>query len=155
SADPATGMLRVGQQPLTRAFAADDEGEASATAQDLTLDVPQPVMIGAEAARDKPAQRCFNGKIEAPSIAGVASWDFARRIDSMEVEDTGPNHLHGRLVNLPTRAMKGASWTGEERDWKKAPHQYAAIHFHDDDLHDCGWQDDFSFTIPKDMKSGV
>ena len=32
---------------------------------------------------------------------------------------------------------------------------YAAIHFHDDDLHDCGWADDFSFTVPKDMKSGV
>ena len=28
SADPATGMLRVGQQPLKRAFAVDDEGEA-------------------------------------------------------------------------------------------------------------------------------
>ncbi|MEA2801097.1 MAG: hypothetical protein QOE49_1192, partial [Rhodospirillaceae bacterium] len=32
SADPATGMLRVGQQPLKRAFAVDDEGEASTTA---------------------------------------------------------------------------------------------------------------------------
>ena len=29
SADPATGMLRVGQQPLRRAYATDDEGEAS------------------------------------------------------------------------------------------------------------------------------
>jgi N,N-dimethylformamidase len=74
---------------------------------------------------------------------------------TMEIEDSGPNGLHGRLVNLPTRAMKGASWTGEERDWQAAPHQYAAIHFHDDDLHDCGWADDFSFTVPKDMRSGV
>ena len=73
----------------------------------------------------------------------------------MEIEDTGPNGLHGKLVNLPTRAMKGAAWTGAERDWKRAPHHYAAIHFHDDDLHDCGWADDFSFTVPKDMKSGV
>jgi N,N-dimethylformamidase len=74
---------------------------------------------------------------------------------TLEIEDSGPNGLHGRLVNLPTRAMKGASWTGTERDWKAAPDQYAAIHFHDDDLHDCGWADDFSFTIPKDMRSGV
>ncbi len=51
--------------------------------------------------------------------------------------------------------MKGAAWTGAERDWRRAPHHYAAIHFHDDDLHDCGWLDDFSFTVPKDMKSGV
>lgn len=155
SADPATGVLRVGQQPLKRAFATDDEGEATATLSPLSLEVPQPVTIGAELAADRPASRCFNGKIEAPAIAGFAAWDFARRIDSMEVEDTGPNALHGRLINLPTRAMKGAAWTGAERNWKAAPHQYAAIHFHDDDLHDCGWADDFSFTVPKDLKSGV
>jgi N,N-dimethylformamidase len=155
SADPATGMLRVGQQPLKRAFAVDDEGEAASTAEGLVLDVPQPIFIGAQAAADRPAHRCFNGKIEAPRIAGVAAWDFARRMPTLEIEDSGPNALHGRLVNLPTRAMKGASWTGEERDWKTAPHQYAAIHFHDDDLHDCGWADDFSFTLPRDMKSGV
>ncbi|MCA0245103.1 MAG: N,N-dimethylformamidase large subunit [Proteobacteria bacterium] len=156
SADPETGILRVGQQPLKRAFAADDEGEAKASATGgLTLDAPVPLMIGAEAASDRPAHRCFNGKIEAPQVVGFAAWDFSRRMDSMEIEDTGPNGLDGRLVNLPTRAMKGAAWTGVERDWKKAPHHYAAIHFHDDDLHDCGWEDDFSFTIPKEMKSGI
>ena len=32
SADTSTGMLRVGQQPLKRAFATDDEGDASLTA---------------------------------------------------------------------------------------------------------------------------
>ncbi|MDP2376390.1 N,N-dimethylformamidase beta subunit family domain-containing protein, partial [Reyranella sp.] len=154
SADPVTGTLRVAQQPLKRAHAVDDEGEAQTTAP-LSLDAAQPVLIGAEAAKDRPAQHCFNGKIEAPAIAGVAAWDFARRGESMEIEDTGPNGLHGRLINLPTRAMKGAAWTGTERDWTKAPHHYAAIHFHDDDLHDCGWADDFSFTIPKDMRSGV
>lgn len=156
SADPRTGTLRVGQQPLRRAHAADDEGEAETVAAlPLALDAARPVLIGAEQAKDRPAGRCFNGKIEAPVIAGLAAWDFARRMDSMEIEDTGPNSLHGRLVNLPTRAMKGSAWTGAERDWKKAPHHYAAIHFHDDDLHDCGWADDFDFTIPKDMRSGV
>ncbi len=156
SADPETGMMRVGQQPLNRAFAVDDEGEAQAVAgASLTLCTPAPVMVGAEAAGDRPARRCFNGKIEAPRIEGFAAWDFTRRMDTMEIEDTGPNRLHGQLVNLPTRAMKGAAWTGAERDWKKAPHHYGAIHFHDDDLHDCGWQDDFSFTVPADLKSGV
>ncbi|MDP3163695.1 MAG: N,N-dimethylformamidase [Reyranella sp.] len=156
SADPVTGTLHVGQQPLKRAHAVDDEGEAQMTVPaPLALDAAQPILIGAEAAKDRPAQRCFNGKIEAPAITGVAAWDFARRGESMEIEDTGPNGLHGKLINLPTRAMKGAAWTGAERDWRRAPHQYAAIHFHDDDLHDCGWADDFSFTIPKEMRSGV
>ncbi len=155
SADPATGVLRVGQQPLKRAHAVDDEGEAGTTAPGLALDSARPILIGAQEATDRPARRCFNGKIEAPSIAGVAAWDFARRMESLEIEDTGPNRLHGRLINLPTRAMKGAAWTGRERDWTRAPHEYAAIHFHDDDLHDCGWSDDFSFTVPKDLRSGV
>lgn len=155
SADPQTGTLRVGQQPLARAFGTDDEGETSGKASSPTVETAAPVMIGAEPATDRPARRCFNGKIEAPRIQGFAAWDFSRRIDSMEIEDTGPNGLHGKLINLPTRAMKGAAWTGAERDWRRAPHHYAAIHFHDDDLHDCGWLDDFSFTVPKEMKSGI
>jgi N,N-dimethylformamidase len=156
SADPTTGVLRVGQQPLKRAHAVDDEGEATIAARlPLALDAARPLLIAAEQATDRPARRCFNGKIEAPSIAGVAAWDFSRRIDTLEIEDSGPNSLHGRLVNLPARAMKGSAWTGAERDWKHAPHHYAAIHFHDDDLHDCGWQDDFVFTIPDDLGSGV
>lgn len=155
TADRASGMLRVGQQPLKRAFAVDDEGDAALSVPTLALDAARPILIGAEQAADKPHYRPFNGKIEAPQIAGVGAWDFARRMGTMEVEDTGPNGLHGRLVNLPTRAMKGSAWTGAERDWKKAAHEYAAIHFHDDDLHDCGWADDFTVTLPKDMKSGV
>ena len=71
------------------------------------------------------------------------------------VVDTGPHGHHGTLVNTPTRAVCGARWTGQEHCFRHAPGQYGAIHFHDDDLHDCGWQDDFSFTIPKDMKSGI
>ena len=55
----------------------------------------------------------------------------------------------------PARGMKGASWTGREMCWRHAPKEYAAIHFHDDDLHDCGWETDFSFTVPPDLKSGV
>ncbi|HYC66527.1 MAG TPA: hypothetical protein VEC14_17485, partial [Reyranellaceae bacterium] len=85
SADPRTGALRVGQQPLRRAHGSDDDGEASATAQGLALDAARPIVIGAEEAKDKPVRRCFNGKIEAPKIAGIAAWDFSRRMDSLEV----------------------------------------------------------------------
>ena len=74
---------------------------------------------------------------------------------TMEIEDTGPNKLHGRLVNLPTRAMKGSAWTGAERDWKVAPHHYAAIHFHGDDIDDCRWPVTHEITIPATLKSGV
>ena len=51
--------------------------------------------------------------------------------------------------------MKGSRWTGEEMCWRHAPEHYGAIHFHDDDLHDCGWVTDFSFEVPEDFRSGV
>ena len=138
-------MLRVGQQPLKRAFAVDDEGEASLTApaaraRRRAAD-PDRRRVGAATGRRSAAS---TARSRRRAIAGVAAWDFSRRMESLEIEDTGPNGLHGRLVNLPTRAMKGAAWTGAERDWKHAPHHYAAIHFHDDDLHDCGWEEDFT-----------
>ena len=69
--------------------------------------------------------------------------------------DVGPHRLGGRLVNLPTRAVTGARWTGREMCWRHAPREYAAIHFHDDDVHDAGWATDFELTMPDDLPSGA
>ena len=62
---------------------------------------------------------------------------------------------HGQLVNLPTRAVVGTRWSGREHCWRHAPRDYGAIHFHDDDLGDCGWQADFTWTVPDDLRSGA
>jgi N,N-dimethylformamidase len=51
--------------------------------------------------------------------------------------------------------MMGSSWTGEETCWRHAPGEYGAIHFHDDDLYDCGWATDFTYTVPDGLRSGV
>ena len=59
------------------------------------------------------------------------------------------------LVNVPTRAVVGARWSGAEMCWRHAPRDYAAIHFHADDLGDCGWQTDFTFEVPPDLPSGA
>ena len=121
----------------------------------------------------------YNGKIDSPRIANVAlsaaemvalrtwpvatelgnavvgAWDFSADIMSTKVTDLSPNHLHGKTVQLPTRAMTGWNWTGDEMNWTNAPEQYGAIHFHDDDIYDAGWEVDFELTIPKSLKSGV
>lgn len=103
--------------------------------------------------------RHFNGKIERPFIEAAGSsfavWDFARGIDTLDVFDSGPNALHGRLVNLPTRAVRSSRWSGREVCWRADPSQYAAIHFHDDDLHDASWASDFSFVVPEHLRSGA
>ena len=51
--------------------------------------------------------------------------------------------------------MTSHNWTGDEFDFKRAPEQYGAIHFHDDDLDDAGWEVDFELMVPEELRSGV
>lgn len=106
----------------------------------------------------------YNGKIEAPSIHSIdaggdasllAEWDFSQNISSDIMVDVGPSSRHGRLINMPTRAMKGSSWTGEFLKWQERPDQYAAIHFHDDDIYDCCWEPSIRWRVPEDFPSGL
>ena len=117
-------------------------------------------------------QMHFNGKIDNPTVyvghvdldtldekidkgSVYASWDFSREISSCRVVDSGPNQLTGVLINYPARAMTGANWDGTEMCWRHAPHQYGAIHFHEDDIYDFEWETDFSFVLPENLRSGV
>jgi N,N-dimethylformamidase len=111
----------------------------------------------------------FTGRIQDPAIlqgfAGtpstletlpiLAAWDFSRAMRTQTIEDTGSHACHGRLLNLPTRAMAGPDWSGQEMCWRHAPHDYAAIHFHADDLGDCLWEPSFTWTVPDDLPSGA
>jgi N,N-dimethylformamidase len=122
------------------------------------------------AARDPAAPRGhLTGRLQDPSIRQgfaptaealdtlpvLAAWDFSRAMSTQTIEDTGPSGCHGRLLNLPTRAVAGAFWSGQEMCWRHAPRDYAAIHFHADDLGDCGWTVDFTWTVPADLPSGA
>jgi N,N-dimethylformamidase len=122
-------------------------------------------------------QAVLNGKIDRPKLFGralapgeieqlqdaaaqlpnglLAAWDLSADIGGRDVRDASGNGLHGIVVNMPTRAVTDHTWRGEEVRWTAAPDQYAAIHFHDDDLEDAGWQPSFELTIPNDMRSGV
>ena len=51
--------------------------------------------------------------------------------------------------------MTGSTWRGQEMCWRHAPEYYGAIHFHDDDFYDCGWETDLTFTVPESLQSGV
>jgi N,N-dimethylformamidase len=105
------------------------------------------------AANDGAANAHLNGKLERPVLydhalsdeelrslaegtepgGAVACWDFVREVSSSRIVDVGPNGLHGRLVNTPARGMTGASWSAREMCFRHAPHEYGAIHFHEDD----------------------
>ena len=101
----------------------------------------------------------FNGKLESPRLdAGarpIASWDFSLEMGSDRIRDRSENAHHGRLVNMPMRAVTRHNWTGSEIDWRNAPDEYGAIFFHDDDLEDAGWQRSFELRVPEALASGV
>jgi N,N-dimethylformamidase beta subunit-like, C-terminal/Concanavalin A-like lectin/glucanases superfamily len=124
------------------------------------------------------ASALYNGKLESPRLyerqldddeiahlgAGgdptgvpglIAAWDFSDGIGSTRVTDRSAWGLHGVTVQRPARAMTGHNWDGSESDWRHAPEQYGAIHFHDDDLDDAGWQPSVEWQVPDDMPSGV
>jgi N,N-dimethylformamidase len=84
----------------------------------------------------------------------VGAWDFADGIETTRVRDSSQNRHDGETHNMPTRAVKGHNWTGDEMNWRQAPEQYAAIHFHHDDLYDAGWQPTFTLEVPSDWRSG-
>jgi len=115
----------------------------------------------------------FNGKLARPRIydrvlnldevgkkvpdsAGLlAAWDFGRDMESEKVTDISINQLDGKTINLPTRAVTGPGWSGSAMNWTECPTEYDAIHFHEDDLLDCGWEVDVTFSIPNEFRSGV
>ncbi|MEE2636218.1 MAG: LamG domain-containing protein [Acidobacteriota bacterium] len=176
SFDAETGRIVLVQDPATD-FSFDPTRvttERTTTIRSLAS-VGTPLLIAAAGATDGGIVEHYNGKIENPRLYGraltraeieavrdgdgptdvIATWDFARDIESDAVSDTASRGLHGRTVNLPARAMTGHNWDSTETDYRRASHQYGAIHFHDDDLDDARWDVDFTLTVPPGLPSGL
>lgn len=85
----------------------------------------------------------------------IGWWDFAQGIGTDNIHDTGPHGLDGEVVHCPARAVTGVHWNGDCHQWGQCPEHYSAIHFHDDDLIDAGWETDFTLEVPADLRSGI
>ena len=174
SFDETSRSLSIGQIPVFNDFDLDGVKLAEIIINRRPKFNPKhPLLIAAH--KEDKAVNHFNGKIERPFILNfsanqkiildiatgnsnsgvIAAWDFSQRIGDNKVNDLGPTNLIGKIVNLPTQAVKSSKWDGTEFDWRKKPAHYAAIHFHEDDLYDCAWDTDFSFTVPTNLRSGI
>jgi len=182
SYDAATGKIELYQDFLGSPFEADSS--ASAQGKGTFRPATGPLLMAALPASSDGsghfrAHRNFNGKLDRPRLTGrvlsrgesgalawdataqerepalVAAWDFSRNIGSRRVSDAGFNGLHGTTANLPSRGVKGFNWSGNEQNWQHAPQEYGAIHFHDDDHYDAGWETDFTYTVPDNLRSGI
>ena len=163
SINPASQQLTLTQQEISPAGPVAEPLSVSASVEGDIANVDREVTIAASVTEGQ-ASCFFNGKIEAPTIyqsaepdaaAIAARWDFSKDIETTKIRDVGPMGLDGVLVNLPARGMTGSVWDGSEMCWRHAPEHYGAIHFHEDDIYDFGWETDFSFKIPEDLPSGV
>lgn len=180
SYDSATGEVRLLQEPLPgQGFVAARRTTAKRRIAQPVAASARPLLIAAWHTDDAHGESHgghFNGKIEAPAIFGTAldeaglsalpllpaghsgitaAWDFSREIGTGRIVDIGPHGHHGCLVNQPTRAMTGHLWDGTVRDFTADPSHYGAIHFHDDDIDDAGWETDVEIRIGSDWPSGV
>src|ERR1019366_6002919 len=147
--DATSGRVDVRQTPFAQMARDDSAGEARGLARMIPPPSATPLIMG----------QGYNGKIEAPRIGDpaqgvVAAWDFSQGVGTTRIVDLSANALHGETVNLPARGMVGAGWNGQAFHWRDRPDLYGAIHFHDDDLYDCGWKTDFAWQIPSDLPSG-
>ena len=184
SYNAVSGRVRVDQRPLVEYPFSDDAASVETVANISVGGCPDvPLIVAAHGlGSGSPSPEIgghYNGKIDGPRLYGralteqeidvlagdfsghpfakdqVAAWDFSRDISSTTIHDNSSNQMHGEAINLPARAMTGHNWTGEVMDWRQAPEQYGAIHFHDDDLYDAGWEADFELVVPDKLMSGV
>ncbi len=179
SFDPGQGLVTLVQRPLEPAALTDDGAEVSETVDLLPAMPAAPLLMAGLPTADGGVDRHYNGKLDSPALFDrllgpgepeaallrplpdtlrrhlVGAWDFSSAIPTTRVIDRGPFGLDGELVNLPARAMKGWNWTGETGSWSDRPEQYGAIHFHEDDLYDAGWDVDFELTVPEGLQSGA
>ena len=144
--------LEVSGRPLGPA---ESEWQAAARAEGEAVSVSSGSWVFAAAA---PGEMHFNGRLEAPRIASkgsvIAVWDFSKGIDSSHMLDIGGSEYHGRLLQTPTRGVKGQAWDGSVQNYGQRPEHYGAIHFHEDDLTDAQWQDSVVYAAPLDLPSG-
>lgn len=134
--------------------------------------VKAPLLFAARMSGDHVSEH-FNGRIESPRIwtralsaadmrtlsehgnvpRPVGDWNFSLKMETSEIVDTALEPHHGRLVNTPTRAVCSSGWTGKEMCWRHSLEQYAAIHFHEDDIDDCHWPTTYLWKVPEGTKS--
>ncbi len=181
--DLANGRIAVHQASLARDGGRDRTGTAAAAGPAaIAWPTATPLVLAAQGTGlDKPLRATshhLNGKIDRPRLyaaaldagrigalvdalnppntdpALVAAWDFSRDIGGDTIRDLSGHRHDGILHQLPMRAATGANWDGRSNSWTEIPWQYGAIHFHDDDIADCGWNADRTLTVPADWPSG-
>ncbi|MFN8150453.1 MAG: DUF6605 domain-containing protein [Solirubrobacterales bacterium] len=121
------------------------------------------LVIGAPQVEPRPVSAdgngCFNGKISNPRIdAGgevVVDVDLTDALDGWRFRERSRFGHQVELRNAPMAGATGPNWRARSSSFTEAPEEYGAVHLHDDDLEDAGWDAAASVDLPLDMPSGI
>jgi N,N-dimethylformamidase len=80
---------------------------------------------------------------------------FNGRIEELRLDDRAYDVRELELVNGPTLAVTGRHWDDDTTDFRGAPDQYAAVHFHPDDLDDARWPVTATWVVPDGFPTGI
>jgi N,N-dimethylformamidase len=142
--------------------------------------IGSPLLLGGALNGDGRPVGLFDGKISTPSLLhcqpdpialmdlmnwGVedaigdtsilARWAFGSPGDLDRIVDLSGHNRNGTLLNAPSLGVSGPPLISCD-----SPHSlpqaspYQAVHFHRDDLDDCGWPETHVLKIPPDADSG-
>ncbi len=166
---------------MDMAYSPNSPGRRNAAGM-AKIDVPEYLVMGAShvitIGRSIRPQSCYDGKISSPmlfdrvlgssrldamfrsdseqvSASAVARWSFVEDAGTARVPDLSSNGHHAHTINRPGRLVTGHAYSGSSLGPHESPAEFNAIHFHDDDLADAGWDVSFEFTVPASLKSGI
>jgi N,N-dimethylformamidase len=106
----------------------------------------------------EPAGHFFDGRIARPRARFDdidLNWDMAAEMGGDRLIECSSHARHGRMFQLPTRAVTGPAWDGSAQSWRDCPAHYDAVHFHSDDLYDAGWSVSAEIDLARDLPSGI
>jgi N,N-dimethylformamidase len=153
--------LERGVWALLEGILDPDAGTIALRHDETTVTAPEPIGGLGEDPAPLVLGAGFDGKLDRPRIGAgpggartVAAWELGSG-RGPAVFDGGPHGLHGRCVNGPLRAVTGHNWRGDVHDWRLAPEQYGAMHFHSDAVDDLGWEPSFEIALGESLESGV
>jgi N,N-dimethylformamidase len=116
---------------------------------DVRLEIAGNVIAAEPTSLARPA-----GPVTLAASAG-GSDHFNGRLEELQIDHLRFDVRDLRLVNGPTLAVTGRGWDDDTTDYRGAPGEYAAVHFHEDDVEDAGWPPVAELVIPATVRSGV
>jgi N,N-dimethylformamidase len=184
SLDRPGGRLDVWSTPLDGVAVAGATRHATGTLDGArAVRCDGPLLLAAERLvprhGEPRAAGTWNGKLERPLLvagtldetdsvrlaAGAGAREVAASVlvdldlgsesDTWLLTDRSPLALAARVYNAPMRACTSRAWRGAAIAPPLDRKGYAAIHFHDDDVHHADWRPARAWVVPDDLPSGI